>query len=193
MMIDALPDLRRAIYLMPALALALASCSPTAPSQEQEDSESEPEERTATRTWVDYTSAHRISTRMASENGNYLQARDTRSDPITEPEKDWETNLDLLVDARILQESEEGYSPGTEQGIAGAADNIQVDRTIIADAVDELLRDNEVDWCSTNESGGEFRRGYLDIFLPREGTFYETQEEHLESIEDYVDCGDGHI
>nr|WP_017614297.1 hypothetical protein [Nocardiopsis salina] len=52
-----------------------------------------------------------------------------------------------------------------------------------------FMRYSEVTWCATVENAWDFVTAYVDEF---EDT-YETQAEYLESIEDYVDCGDGRI
>lgn len=57
----------------------------------------------------------------------------------------------------------------------------------VDNAMSALLWENDVAWCGYQEPGRDFVSRYMNTY---EAAF-ETQEDYLRSIENYVDCGNG--
>lgn len=176
------------------ISLAAVSCSENLQEPMDDDEHSAaPENNTVPSTWIAYNLSHQLVLRMADEHGQELQVRGSEEDPFVESRGEhWETNTDLLVDAGVLRESEEGYVSIPETTVEEAVDQTSADFSLLGDAMSELLLDNDADWCGTSVSGGELKEKYLDTFTRNEDPAFDTKAEYLESIEDYVDCGDGY-
>jgi hypothetical protein len=62
-----------------------------------------------------------------------------------------------------------------------------VSESEVREAMRQALEVNEVDWCGEPRKGHEFADSYVDAYW---GAF-DTREEYVASIEEYVTCGSG--
>lgn len=201
--INSIPDFRRAFFLIPALMFLLTSCSADGSPEENGDRENDPtaeaEEESPTRLWVKNESAREIILRMTAERSGELTATGSENEPFLadyssiEYSASYETDLDLLVDLGMLAEAGDGYEIASHNEITDLPRSEEIVTSARTMALDSALNANDVDWCGKPERGRDVRDDYLDTFADEDNPAYTTKAEYLESIEDYVDCGDGHI
>ena len=132
---------------------------------------------------------------MVEENEGDLTSTGTEDEPFMGESSStyYETDLDLLVDLGMLAETENGYEIASHAELYDLPDNERIPPSERNMAMNSVLHANEVDWCGEPERGRDFRDEYLDTFADEDDPAYTTKAEYLESIEDYIDCGDGHI
>ncbi|NYH52441.1 hypothetical protein HNR06_002030 [Nocardiopsis arvandica] len=153
------------------MCTALTSCSTSEPEPEPERG-GLPSDYVS-RSWVKREVMLHVLDRMLVEN-------DTEEvvDNIT-------GSRDKLFEARVLQETEDGYTVEFDKD-AWTTDEVghigRVDAALV-DATDF----NEVTWCGETVTGEEFVDAYMDEFWDT----LDTNEKYTASITDYVDCGDG--
>ncbi|MGW9351263.1 hypothetical protein [Nocardiopsis flavescens] len=99
---------------------------------------------------------------------------------------------DVLTEAGVLVEDGEGtrvetdpelWSPSLSEGLSGDGPLLQE----VDQALADLLRENGVSWCGPEVPGDTF----VDSYPALESGAFDTHEEYLEDIADYVDCGEG--
>ncbi|SHK84939.1 hypothetical protein SAMN05421803_13721 [Nocardiopsis flavescens] len=98
---------------------------------------------------------------------------------------------DVLTEAGVLVEDGEGtrvetdpelWSPSLGEGLSGDGPLLQE----VDQALADLLRENGVSWCGPEVPGDTF----VDSYPALEAGAFDTHEEYLEDIADYVDCGE---
>ncbi|NYH52440.1 hypothetical protein HNR06_002029 [Nocardiopsis arvandica] len=152
------------------MCTALTSCSTSEPGSEPEGGL--PPDYVS-RFWVEREVMVRTLGRMLTEGD---------PDQVVENIGD---KRDRLLDARILQETDAGYTVELDH------DEWRTEAVHNSGQIDGALADamyfNEVTWCGETVTGEEFVDAYMDEFWDT----LDTNEEYTASITDYVDCGDG--
>lgn len=176
------------------LCLLLSSCTWNTDNQEEETINEEDEgSPSAPLTWVTNTTMQKTILRMVEEENGVLQATGTKEEPYldNQPSEYYETNFDVLIESGMLAETDNGYTIASEAELGQLPGEPEVRSSLLASAMGSILRGNEVRWCGDPVRGMDFTDEYLDTHSNLDHRTYETQDEYLESIEDYVDCGTG--
>ncbi|NKZ00632.1 hypothetical protein HGB44_23630 [Nocardiopsis dassonvillei subsp. albirubida] len=92
---------------------------------------------------------------------------------------------DRLFEARILQETEDGYTVELDYDEWRTEEVGPISR--IDAALANATEFNEVTWCGETVNGEDFVDAYVEEFWET----LDSHEEYTASIADYVDCGDG--
>lgn len=141
--------------------------------------------------WIDYTVMHQTILGLIERGESKISATGSEDDPFltNQSGSSWETDVDVLVASGMIQKSEGGHTVASDANIDELQRNSDAKFSTLGDAMEEVLSSNEVDWCGTPEPGIEFTDRYTEGFDGR----YSNENEYLESIDDYVDCGNGHV
>lgn len=180
-----------------ALVLVLCGCSL---SSTEEEAEEEPH---VSQRWVGMTLNLYIIEKLLErdESGDYVRLLRGEGIENDYSREEQEENYLILTSVEALVEMEEGVAVNlddTEWKIDGENEYKFID---IRSPLWDSARLGEVDWCEEEEVGlyeGDLE-GDLSVHLFYMGWYdnfrksYSTEEEYLESIEDYVNCGSGHI
>lgn len=189
--------IQKCVLLFPLfLVLALSSCSLFPPNEAYEEDEGE---NHVSHRWMGMMLNLHIIEKLIEydEGGSYVQLLRGEAIENDYDRGEQEENYLVLTSVEALIEEEEGISVNfddTEWKIDGESEYKFTDAW---SPLWESARLGKVDWCEKGESHlyGEdfsvhfFYMEWYDDF--RE--YYSTEEEYLESIEDYVNCGSGHI
>lgn len=181
---------------VPPLALCLLLCSCTWNAEDQAE-EIIPEEDNgspnASLTWVTNTTMQKTILRMVEEENGNLEATGSEDAPYLDdqPSEYYETNFDVLIEVGMLAESDDGYTIASDAELGQLPGEPEVRSSLLASAMGSILRSNEVRWCGEGVRGMDFTDNYLDTHSNLDHRTYDTQDEYLESIEDYVNCGTG--
>ncbi|MFD3684316.1 hypothetical protein ACFWTE_05800 [Nocardiopsis sp. NPDC058631] len=95
--------------------------------------------------------------------------------------------MEVLLDSGVLVETDEDYHVVVDQGEWNTGGGSGPGESEVLQAMRHVLEANQVDWCGEPVKGYEFSDLYLDSYW---GAF-DTREEYVASIADYVGCGTG--
>ncbi|MDT0329210.1 hypothetical protein [Nocardiopsis lambiniae] len=92
--------------------------------------------------------------------------------------------IDVLLRSKAVIEDAEGYhvTVAIEEWEVGGGSGVSESEVI--QAMQHALEVNEVDWCGEPMKGNDFSGLYLDSHWEK----FDTREEYVESIEEYVRC-----
>ncbi|WP_435105220.1 hypothetical protein [Nocardiopsis synnemataformans] len=97
-----------------------------------------------------------------------------------------------LLEGGVLVEEDGRYWLETDPAAWTVAEGLGDDGLLprhVDNAMNSLLWENEVTWCGYEAIGREFVSSYVNTYQDA----FETQEQYLTSIADYVDCGTGEL
>lgn len=177
-----------------ALCLLLTSCT-----WDKEDeskgptSEDDGGSSNAPLTWVTNTTMQKTILKMVEEEDGRLETMGSEDEPYLndQPSEYYETNVDVLIAAGMLAETDDGYAIASDAELGELPGEPEVRSSLLASAMSSILRGNEVRWCGEPMRGKDFTDAYLDAHSNLDHQTYETREQYLESIDDYVNCGTG--
>lgn len=169
-----------------ALSLLVSSC--TLPPNEQAETSNTQEEKDSfvPYTWVSDTTMHKIILRMTEEEDGQLETWSITANPEKE-----ERDVDYLIKVGMLTETDDGFNIASESELDHLPGDPDITPGMLSSAMESILTHNDVRWCGEPERGRDFRDTYLNRYNKYDEQPYDTQEEFLASIEDYVDCGTG--
>lgn len=164
-----------------ALALLLSSCALT---DDQAEPPPEEKESFVPYSWVSATLEHRIVLRLVEEEDGELEI-------WTPEDEERMSDVDTLIAVGMLEETDDGFTIVSDAELDQLPGDPGVSPSMLSSAMESLLNQNDVRWCGEPVRGMDFRDTYLNRYNKYDEQPYDTQEEFLESIEDYVDCGTG--
>ncbi|WP_143832083.1 hypothetical protein [Nocardiopsis sp. CNR-923] len=95
--------------------------------------------------------------------------------------------MEILLSSGAIAEIDGGYRVAVDSDEWDLGSGSGVSESEVIQAMVLALEVNEVDWCGGSMNGYEFSELYLDSYWED----FDSHEEYVESIEEYVACGSG--
>ncbi|MEV2279393.1 hypothetical protein AB0I72_27835 [Nocardiopsis sp. NPDC049922] len=95
--------------------------------------------------------------------------------------------MEILLSSGAIAEIDGGYRVAVDSDEWDLGSGSGVSESEVIQAMVLALEVNEVDWCGDPMNGYEFSEFYLDSYWED----FDSHEEYVESIEEYVTCGSG--
>jgi hypothetical protein len=179
-----------------SLVVSISSCELSGDSSsENESPRAEASYEPVRRIWVKITIDSHVLQEMFArdEDGTVMQNFTDYYEENEESEGavgfDSFNGVEVLLASDVIVEDDGGYRVEVDPDEWNIGQGEEFGETEVVQAMRHALEANDVDWCGEPMKGYEFADAYVDSYW---GSF-DTQEQYLASIGDYVDCGSGDL
>ena len=156
--------------------------------QEYSDAVDAPSDTYISRIWVQDTTRVHVLAQMFHVDEESVAILGDMGHPFrvygNSGDRRWETNIELFLDAGLVKRQGSALVVDKEISLGEAGDNISLTWDQMAGAVGDTLRASWVKWCGEEVRGVEFAKMYYDEYYGE----FDSREEYVESMEEYVKC-----